>query len=178
MIIIALDSLYSLSLFAREIAEHISSVRGLITALVKLLSFRIESLPSDSLARIKLYFVGDSASLAQYLTDIQTKSKAPPMMSSTSVTPPTVVGGGAYSTGGAKGVVASPLVTNQIHSKPIVLTRAISPLMTNQIASKGHVMMSSGKSQNNTISGLHSILSGQSQTGSKNTPKEEFAIEW
>ena len=165
---ITLDSLYSLTLSGRELAHMIGRVRGLVDVLVWLLSFRIESLPPGSLAGMKLFFIGDSASLAQYLVDIQAKS------SQSGVTPPTSVGGGG------RGVVVSPLATNQIRSRSGLAARAGSPLSTNQIAAKPQggplssqlQMRVSGKTVG---SSLYSILGNRTQTGS---PSEEFAIEW
>ena len=143
-------------------------MRGLVDVLVWLLSFRVESLPPSSLAKMKLYFIGDSASLAQYLADIQAKSK------------PTAPTSGVVSMT-TRGVVASPLATNQIRSVTAT-TRAGSPLLTNQIAARSQ---GNSPSVQTTVKGvrtvavggsLYSILGNRNQTN--NNPSEEFAIEW
>lgn len=119
LIMIALDSLYYLTLTARDIAHTIGAIHGLIDVLVYLLSFRIESLPQQSLAGIKLFFIGDSASLTNYLADLQTKSK--PMTTPTS------------SSEGAASLSNKPLTTNSstrphpqgetgLRGKPVVMT--------------------------------------------------------
>ena len=190
---IVLDTLYSLSQLGREVAEVIASVRGLIDVLVWLLSFRVENLPTESLARIKLYFIGDSSSLAQYLAEIQGKptTSSSPTTTTSTTSSPNVAGSGLNVTGGTtltgKGGVASPLTTNQIRSRPMILTRASSPLTTNQIVSRGAQSVSItsqslikgiGKLAMLGSGSLHSILSALSQTNSRNKPNEEFAIEW
>ena len=195
---IALDSLYSLSLFGREIAERIAVVRGLIKILVWLLFFRVESLSPQNLGRIKLYFIGDSSSLAQYLADIQAKPST--TASSTAHSTPSTIGSNLARGGvGGKIVTASLLTTNQIRSRPI-LPRATSPLATNQIASRSPsatvtpqqlaksvgttspllalsqaLAKGAGKliAQSGQSGGLYSILSR-----SQPSPKEDLAMQW
>ena len=205
MIMTALDALYSLSLFGCEVARCIAAVRGLLETLVRLLGFRVEDLPPGSLSRVKLYFIGDSSSLAQYLADIQAKSgSATPTSTTIASSTQTVVGSSFNVTKAGtimKGVVASPLATNQIRSKPTIAPRVNSPLTTVQVvsrstatsttpqptsvdtfsslASPGQSMgKAAGRVVTSNASGLFSILSTQPQTRSQCSPTEEFAIEW
>ena len=174
---ITLDSLYSLTLHRPEVAQRVGVIHGLVDILVWLLAFRVESLPPRSLAQMKLFFIGDSASLAQYLADIQAKSRQ--VVSGGVATPTSGVGGAAT---GGRGVVASPLVTNQIHSHSVA-GRAGSPLSTNQITARSQGSSPStqvvirGKTTATTVgSSLYSILGNQSLT--QNNANEEFAIDW
>ena len=171
LVMITLDSLYFLTNHHREVAQRVAIVCGLVDVLVWLLSFRIETLPSSSLAQMKLFFIGDSASLAQYLADIQAKPKQVQ-----SLTLP--VSGGVVSVG-MRGVVASPLATNQIRS--VTATRTGSPLLTNQIVarSQGNSPAAGVKTVVTTVgSSLYSILGNRALTLTNNNPGEEFAIEW
>ena len=174
LVMITLDSLYFLTHHHREVAQRVAIVCGLVDVLIWLLSFRIETLPPSSLAQMKLFFIGDSASLAQYLADIQTKSKQVQ-----SLTLP--VSGGVVSVG-TRGVVASPLATNQIRSA--TATRAGSPLLTNQIVARSQGNSpTAGKGGVRTVvttvgSSLYSILGNRALTLTNNNPSQEFAIEW
>ena len=198
---VALDALYNLSLFGREVAELIAGVRGLVEVLLRFLFFRVENLTPEALSRIKLYFIGDSSSLAQYLADIQAKSLASSTASSATSTA-TIVGANTARVGVPGRTVTASVLTNQIHSK-VLPSRVSSPLATNQILSrslalsqqsaksasgaatpllvlsqalaKGGVARSKGQDQ---LSSLYSILSHQSQTGSQSSAKEELAIQW
>ena len=206
MTMIALDCLYNLSLFGREVAERVAQMSGLVEILVWFLFFKVESLSSKSLGRIKLYFIGDSSSLAQYLVEIQAKAAAPAGVRS----PPTVVGSGVTTRGvivGGKITGGSPLaVTNQRSA----VSRANSPLATNQIAAVSRSVASTstqqrvgqalssvvttrllavsqvkggeksiGSNSREQLSGLHSILRQNPDTGgSKLSIKEEQASHW
>ena len=120
---------------------------------------------------MKLFFIGDSASLAQYLADIQAKPKQVQ-----SLTLP--VSGGVVSVG-MRGVVASPLATNQIRS--VTATRTGSPLLTNQIVARnqGNSPAAGVRTVVTTVgSSLYSILGNRALTLTNNNPGEEFAIEW
>ena len=205
MMMLALDCLYSLSLFGREVAERIAQMSGLVEILVWFLFFKVESLSSKSLGRIKLYFIGDSSSLAQYLAEIQAKAAAP-----TGGRSPTVVGSGMTTRGvvvGGKITGGSPLaVTNQRSA----VSRANSPLATNQIAAVSRSVASTstqqrvgqalssvvttrllavsqakggeksiGSNGREQLGGLHSILKQKPDTGtSKLSIKEEQASHW
>ncbi|CAI8023976.1 hypothetical protein GBAR_LOCUS13977 [Geodia barretti] len=168
---ITLDSLYFLTNHHREVAQRVAIVCGLVDVLVWLLSFRIETLPSSSLAQMKLFFIGDSASLAQYLADIQAKPKQVQ-----SLTLP--VSGGVVSVG-TRGVVASPLATNQIRS--VTATRTGSPLLTNQIVARSQGEFPRGRSENSGHYCWEQSLFHSGEQGSdphQQQPGEEFAIEW